>query len=50
MESGDHRTPATNLTLAESALLRGSYRLSLVRHVPGLTVFLLVKELSPPSG
>jgi mannosyltransferase len=47
VESGDHRTPATNLTLAESALLRGSYRVSLVRHVPGLTVFLLVKKLSP---
>ena len=50
VESGDHRTPATNLTLAEEALLRKSYRVAWVRHIPGLTVFLLVKKLSPPSG
>jgi mannosyltransferase len=50
VESGHHRVPATNLTLAETALLRGSYRIDLVRHIPGLTVFLLVKKLSPQSG
>jgi len=50
VESGDHRTPATNLTLAEGALLRASYRVSWVRHIPGMTVFLLVRKLSPQSG
>jgi mannosyltransferase len=48
VESGDHQAPATNLTLTEAALLRGSYRVSRVRHVPGLTVFLLVR--TPSAG
>jgi mannosyltransferase len=48
VESGEHQVPATNLTLAETALLRRSYRVSLVRHIPGLTVFLLVR--TQPAG
>jgi len=50
VESGDHQAPARNLTLAEAAQLRGSYRVSRVRHVPGLTVFLLVRRQPPPSA
>jgi hypothetical protein len=44
--NGDLGNPYQAVTAAEAALLRPHYRLSYRRHVPGLTVFLLVR---PPS-
>jgi mannosyltransferase len=41
--SGSPRSPYSAVTLAQAALLRQHYRLSAVRHAPGLTVFLLVR-------
>ncbi len=41
--SGYLRNPYAALTRPQAALLRGRYRLTEVRHVPSLTVFLLVR-------
>ena len=41
--SGDTRSPYDDVTSAQAALLRSSYRLSSRHHVMGLTVFLLVR-------
>ena len=46
----DKHTPVELVGYMEQALLRASYRVSWVRHIPGMTVFLLVRKLSPPSG
>jgi mannosyltransferase len=41
--SGSPRSPYSAVTRAQAALLRPHYRLTVVRHVPSLTVFLLVR-------
>jgi mannosyltransferase len=41
--SGSPRSPYSAVTPAQAALLRPYYRLTLVRHAPSLTVFLLVR-------
>jgi mannosyltransferase len=41
--SGSPRSPFSAVTRAQAALLRPHYRLAAVRHVPSLTVFLLVR-------
>jgi len=41
--SGSPRSPYDALTRAQAALLRPHYRLTIARHVPSLTVFLLVR-------
>jgi mannosyltransferase len=42
--SGDTRNPYDDVTSAQAAVLRSHYRVSNRQHVPGLTVFLLVKR------
>jgi len=42
--SGYDRSPYATVTSAEAALLRPHYRVGEVRHVPSLTVFLLVRQ------
>jgi mannosyltransferase len=42
--SGYDRSPYSAVTPAQAALLRPHYRLEYVRHVPSLTVFLLVRR------
>ena len=42
--TGDTANPYGDLTSAQAALLRSSYRISYRQHVPSLTVFLLVKD------
>ena len=44
--NGDLANPYQAVTAAEAALLRPHYRFSYRRHVPGLTVFLLVRTSS----
>src|SRR5579859_1154149 len=41
--SGSPRSPYDAITRAQAALLRPHYRLTVTRHVPSLTVFLLVR-------
>jgi mannosyltransferase len=41
--SSSLRSPYSALTRAQAALLRPHYRLTVTKHVPGLTVFLLVR-------
>ena len=41
--SGSPHSPYSALTRAQAALLRPHYRLAVSRHVPGLTVFLLIR-------
>ncbi|HLK72140.1 MAG TPA: hypothetical protein VKU77_00690 [Streptosporangiaceae bacterium] len=41
--SGSPRSPYDAMTRAQAALLRPHYRLTIARHVPSLTVFLLVR-------
>jgi mannosyltransferase len=41
--SGDTRNPYDDVTSAQAALLRSSYRVSYRKYVPSLTVFLLVR-------
>jgi len=41
--SGSPRSPYSALTRAQAALLRQHYQLSVVKHAPSLTVFLLVR-------
>jgi mannosyltransferase len=41
--SGSRRSPYSAVTRAQAALLRHHYRLTVVRHAPSLTVFLLVR-------
>jgi len=42
--SGYDRSPYSAMTSSQAALLRPHYRVSGVRHVPSLTVFLLVRS------
>jgi mannosyltransferase len=50
VESGHHHAPGgANLPIAQEALLARNYRLAMVRRVPAMTVFLLVKR-QPPVG
>ncbi len=46
---GYEKSPYEAITPAQATLLRPHYRLSLVKHVPSLTVFLLTRVPAPPA-
>jgi mannosyltransferase len=48
--SGYRKNPYYAMTQAQATLLRPRYRLSVVKHVPSLTVFLLTRAPSPGRG
>jgi mannosyltransferase len=47
---GHEKSPYQAVTAAQAALLRSRYRLSYLKHVPGLTVFLLTRAPAPPPA
>jgi mannosyltransferase len=47
--SGYEKSPYQAITPAQATLLRPRYRLSLVKHVPSLTVFLLTRAPAPSA-